>query len=120
MSYLHPSGTIIDLGVNIDHVATLRNARGTMYPDPIRAALLAEQAGADRVRIGGAARVAQGGDVVDVDAQVDDRAGRVQEAHSYNCIKSINIWRVFSGAPPRWCASKKRISCLLCACVAAS
>jgi hypothetical protein len=29
MSFLQPSGTIIDLGVNIDHVATLRNARGT-------------------------------------------------------------------------------------------
>nr|WP_315392333.1 pyridoxine 5'-phosphate synthase [uncultured Duganella sp.] len=51
MSYLHPSGPIIDLGVNIDHVATLRNARGTMYPDPIRAALLAEQAGADCITL---------------------------------------------------------------------
>lgn len=37
------------LGVNIDHVATLRNARGTAYPDPVRAALLAEQAGADGI-----------------------------------------------------------------------
>ena len=51
MSYLHPSGPIIDLGVNIDHVATLRNARGTMYPDPIRAALLAEQAGAECITL---------------------------------------------------------------------
>lgn len=51
MSFLHPSGTIIDLGVNIDHVATLRNARGTRYPDPIRAALLAEQAGADCITL---------------------------------------------------------------------
>ncbi|QGZ38644.1 pyridoxine 5-phosphate synthase [Pseudoduganella flava] len=51
MSYLHPSGTMIDLGVNIDHVATLRNARGTKYPDPIRAALLAEQAGADCITL---------------------------------------------------------------------
>jgi pyridoxine 5-phosphate synthase len=51
MSFLHPSGTIIDLGVNIDHVATLRNARGTPYPDPIRAALLAEQAGADCITL---------------------------------------------------------------------
>jgi len=33
------------LGVNIDHVATLRQARGTRYPDPIQAALIAEQAG---------------------------------------------------------------------------
>jgi len=35
------------LGVNIDHVATLRQARGTRYPDPVQAALEAEQAGAD-------------------------------------------------------------------------
>jgi len=37
------------LGVNIDHVATLRQARGTRYPDPIQAALIAEQAGADGI-----------------------------------------------------------------------
>jgi pyridoxine 5-phosphate synthase len=37
------------LGVNIDHVATLRNARGGTFPDPVRAALLAEEAGADIV-----------------------------------------------------------------------
>jgi pyridoxine 5-phosphate synthase len=43
--------TTIALGVNIDHVATLRNARGTFYPDPIRAALEAEQAGADLITL---------------------------------------------------------------------
>ena len=37
------------LGVNIDHVATVRNARGSAYPDPVRAALLAEKAGADGI-----------------------------------------------------------------------
>ncbi len=37
------------LGINIDHVATLRNARGGPYPDPVRAALLAEAAGADGI-----------------------------------------------------------------------
>lgn len=37
------------LGVNIDHVATLRQARGTRYPEPIQAALVAEQAGADGI-----------------------------------------------------------------------
>lgn len=37
------------LGVNIDHVATVRNARGTAWPDPVRAALLAEAAGADGI-----------------------------------------------------------------------
>jgi pyridoxine 5-phosphate synthase len=51
MSFLHPNSPIIDLGVNIDHVATLRNARGTIYPDPIRAALLAEEAGADAITL---------------------------------------------------------------------
>jgi len=39
------------LGVNIDHVATLRQARGTRYPDPVQAALLAEEAGADGITI---------------------------------------------------------------------
>ncbi|WP_025918104.1 pyridoxine 5'-phosphate synthase [Herminiimonas sp. CN] len=51
MSFLQPNSQIIDLGVNIDHVATLRNARGTVYPDPIRAALLAEEAGADVITL---------------------------------------------------------------------
>jgi pyridoxine 5-phosphate synthase len=37
------------LGVNIDHVATLREARGTRYPDPLQAALMAEMAGADGI-----------------------------------------------------------------------
>ena len=37
------------LGVNIDHVATIRNARGGAYPDPIRAALIAQEAGADGI-----------------------------------------------------------------------
>jgi pyridoxine 5-phosphate synthase len=39
------------LGVNIDHVATLRQARGTHYPDPVQAAITAEQAGADSVTL---------------------------------------------------------------------
>jgi pyridoxine 5-phosphate synthase len=39
------------LGVNIDHVATLRQARGTCYPDPVNAALLCEQAGADGITL---------------------------------------------------------------------
>lgn len=39
------------LGVNIDHVATLRNARGTAYPDPVQAAFVAEQAGADGITV---------------------------------------------------------------------
>lgn len=39
------------LGVNIDHIATLRQARGTRYPDPIQAAIEAEQAGADGITL---------------------------------------------------------------------
>ncbi|HEX2140519.1 MAG TPA: pyridoxine 5'-phosphate synthase [Woeseiaceae bacterium] len=41
----------LHLGVNIDHVATLRQARGTDYPDPIAAALIAERAGADSITL---------------------------------------------------------------------
>ena len=37
------------LGVNIDHVATVRNARGSAYPEPVRAALIAQEAGADGI-----------------------------------------------------------------------
>jgi len=39
------------LGVNIDHVATLRQARGTTYPDPVKAALICEQAGAEGITL---------------------------------------------------------------------
>ena len=48
------SGTHCDeilLGVNIDHVATIRQARGTRYPEPVQAALVAEQAGADAITL---------------------------------------------------------------------
>ncbi|MDR9829508.1 pyridoxine 5'-phosphate synthase [Vibrio sp. FNV 38] len=41
----------IYLGINIDHIATLRNARGTKYPDPVHAAEIAERAGADGITI---------------------------------------------------------------------
>jgi pyridoxine 5-phosphate synthase len=51
MSFLEPQAPLIELGVNIDHVATLRNARGTVYPDPLKAALLAEEAGADAITL---------------------------------------------------------------------
>jgi pyridoxine 5-phosphate synthase len=42
---------VIRLGVNIDHVATLRQARGTLYPDPVQAAIEAELGGADAVTL---------------------------------------------------------------------
>lgn len=42
---------MIELGVNIDHIATLRQARRTLYPDPVQAALEAEQAGADAITL---------------------------------------------------------------------
>jgi pyridoxine 5-phosphate synthase len=45
---MHPT---IALGVNIDHVATLREQRHTRYPEPLQAALLAEQAGADNITL---------------------------------------------------------------------
>ena len=41
----------IELGVNIDHIATLRQARGTTYPDPVQAALMAEKCGADAITL---------------------------------------------------------------------
>ena len=41
----------IRIGVNIDHVATVRNARGEKYPDPLRAALLSQKSGSDSVTI---------------------------------------------------------------------
>lgn len=47
MNDTHP----LYLGVNVDHVATLRQARGTDYPDPVQAALLAEEAGADSITL---------------------------------------------------------------------
>jgi pyridoxine 5-phosphate synthase len=45
------SPTPIRLGVNIDHIATVRQARGTRYPDPVQAAIEAEQAGADLITL---------------------------------------------------------------------
>ena len=47
---MSPAGGIA-LGVNIDHVATLRQARVTRYPDPVEAAALAESAGADSITV---------------------------------------------------------------------
>jgi pyridoxine 5-phosphate synthase len=46
-----PPSTPIRLGVNIDHIATVRQARGTRYPDPVQAAIEAEQAGADLITL---------------------------------------------------------------------
>ncbi len=45
------AGSRVLLGVNIDHVATLRQARGTIYPDPVQAAFVAEHAGADGITV---------------------------------------------------------------------
>lgn len=63
------------LGVNIDHVATLRQARGTKYPDPVQAALIAEQAGADGItaHLREDRRHIQDSDVVLLREQVDTR-----------------------------------------------
>ena len=51
MGTMTTGGAAIALGVNIDHVATLRQARRASYPDPLHAALLAEQAGADSITL---------------------------------------------------------------------
>jgi pyridoxine 5-phosphate synthase len=48
---MNSHSTCLLLGVNIDHVATLRQARGTLYPDPVQAALIAQDAGADAITI---------------------------------------------------------------------
>ena len=48
---IHAPHHMLELGINIDHVATLRNARGTTYPDPLKAALMAEHAGADVITL---------------------------------------------------------------------
>lgn len=48
---MHVLASLPALGVNIDHVATLRQARHTTYPDPVQAAFLAEQAGADSITV---------------------------------------------------------------------
>lgn len=49
--HLAAPGNTILLGVNIDHIATIRNARGVAYPDPVAAAAIAEQAGADGITV---------------------------------------------------------------------
>src|SRR5690349_22468825 len=46
-----PDGAPVRLGVNVDHVATVRQARGVDYPDPVEAALSAERAGADGITV---------------------------------------------------------------------
>jgi pyridoxine 5-phosphate synthase len=50
-SVMSETGSGVLLGVNIDHVATLRQARGTPYPEPVQAALVAQEAGADAITI---------------------------------------------------------------------
>ena len=62
------------LGVNIDHVATLRNARGGIHPDPVKAALISEKAGADLIV-----------------AHLREDRRHINEDDIANIIKSINI-----------------------------
>ena len=62
------------LGVNIDHVATLRNARGGIHPDPIKAAIISEKAGADLIV-----------------AHLREDRRHINEDDIANIIKSINI-----------------------------
>ena len=62
------------LGVNIDHVATLRNARGGIHPDPVKAAVISEKAGADLIV-----------------AHLREDRRHINEDDIANIIKSINI-----------------------------
>ena len=62
------------LGVNIDHVATLRNARGGIHPDPIKAAVISEKAGADLIV-----------------AHLREDRRHINEEDVANIINSINI-----------------------------
>ena len=62
------------LGVNIDHIATLRNARGTLYPDPLEAAKIAINAGADFITI-----------------HLREDRRHIRDEDVYNLKKSINV-----------------------------
>ena len=73
------------LGVNIDHVATLRNARGGIHPDPIKAAVISEKAGADLIV-----------------AHLREDRRHINENDIANIIKSINIPLQLEVAPTRY------------------
>ena len=73
------------LGVNIDHVATLRNARGGIHPDPIKAAIISEKAGADLIV-----------------AHLREDRRHINEDDIANIIKSINIPLQLEVAPTRY------------------
>ena len=73
------------LGVNIDHVATLRNARGGIHPDPIKAAVISEKAGADLIV-----------------AHLREDRRHINEDDIANIIKSINIPLQLEVAPTRF------------------
>ena len=82
------------LGVNIDHIATLRNARGTAYPDPVHAADIAERAGADgiTVHLREDRRHIQDDDVSRVREVITTRmnlemAAAYQDVHRQNCVR---------------------------------
>ena len=73
------------LGVNIDHVATLRNARGGIHPDPIKAAIISEKAGADLIV-----------------AHLREDRRHINEDDIANIIKNINIPLQLEVAPTRF------------------
>ena len=73
------------LGVNIDHVATLRNARGGIHPDPIKAAVISEKAGADLIV-----------------AHLREDRRHINENDIANIIKNINIPLQLEVAPTRF------------------
>ncbi len=73
------------LGVNIDHVATLRNARGGIHPDPIKAAVISEKAGADLIV-----------------AHLREDRRHINEDDIANIIKNINIPLQLEVAPTKF------------------
>src|ERR1700759_1821732 len=67
-----PKAPPLRLGVNVDHIATVRNARGGRHPDPVRAALAAIEAGSDgiTVHLGEDRRHIRGGDMARLKAEI--------------------------------------------------
>jgi len=71
-----------------------------MQGNHISARLFGFQRRPDRIRIGGAARIAQGGDVIDIDAQFNDRADWMQEAHEITWTRRELLSEKMNWTPP--------------------
>ena len=97
---------MLRLGVNIDHVATVRNARGTPWPDPLRAALLAEDAARrqEATRFQASADDAEDGGANLAPPQIEQGKTRAQAARmvtgraSYTTLERIGRLETHGGA----------------------